>query len=247
MSTQSPLGTATPPNSTEARPKLFHSERGGLAVRGTVEPKIDRFFHAGRRVVRHRNFASFAGRGVAGIERAHHHEAVFSGSLRSFFAARAAREVRQLLRRAVVPKLFEYGIGPTFRGGSFFDGVAIAVFAEGGQCVTHVQIGVGHAAFAAHFYPVVHAATTRPTVFDEPDGAIGEFENAERIVFGFGFVVVNVGAHLAIDGFDWRAPEEKVTKGDAVTAEVHERAAAGAIHVPDPRAVWAEVFSPFLN
>src|SRR5258708_20799167 len=247
MSTQSPLGTATPPNSTEARPKLFHSERGGLAVRGTGELKIDGFCHAGRGLVRNRDFAALAGRGVAGIERVNHHEAVFSGSLRSFFAARAAREVRQLLRRAVVPELFEYGIGPTFRGGSFFDGVAIAIFAEGGQCVAHVQIGVGHAAFAAHFYPVVHAATTRPTVFDEPDGAIGEFENAKRTACGFGFVVVNVGAHLAINGFYWGASEEKITKGDAVTAEVHERAAAGAIHVPEPRAVWAEVFSPFLN
>ena len=99
-----------------------------------------------------------------------------------------------------------------------------------------------YAGFAENFDTVVHAAAARPTIFDEADGAVGELQNAERIVFGFGFVVVNVSAHLAVNGFDWRASQKKIAEGDAVAAEIHQRAASGAIDVPEPRAVRAKVF-----
>src|SRR5216683_5286117 len=203
-STQSPLGTSTHTDSNKKPTQSFHSARGGLAARGTVEPKIDGLFHAGGRLVRHGNFPAFASGGVARVQRVHHDEAVFSGGLRRFSAARTTREMRQLLRRAVIPELFEYGIGPTFRGGGFFYGVAVAVFAEGGQGVAHVQIGVGYAGFAEDFDAIVHAPSARPTVFDETNGTVREFEDAERIVLGFGLVGVNVGAHLAVNGFNWR-------------------------------------------
>ena len=92
-----------------------------------------------------RDFAAFAGGGVAGVESFHDDEAVFAGGLELFFAADAAGEMRELLRRAVIPEFFEDGIGPTFCGGRFFDGVAVAVFAVGGHGVAHVEIGVAAA------------------------------------------------------------------------------------------------------
>src|SRR5258707_990335 len=134
--TRFPVGKAT---HTRIRTKTSRSTRGGLAARGTIEPRIDGLFHARRRLIRHRDLAAFAGGGIARVERLHHNETVFSGGLRSFFAARATREVRQFLRRAVIPELFEYGVGPTFCGRRFFDGVAVAVFAECGQRVAHIQ------------------------------------------------------------------------------------------------------------
>src|ERR1700730_386388 len=103
-----------------------------------VQPKIDGLLYAGRRLVWHRDLAAFAGGGVARVERVHHYETVFSGSLGSFFAASAAGEVRKLLRRAVIPKLFENGVGPAFGRGGFFDGVTVAIFAEGRQGIAHV-------------------------------------------------------------------------------------------------------------
>ncbi len=104
-----------------------------------------------------------------------------------------------------------------------------------------MQIGVGYAVFAEDFDAIVHAPSARPTVFDETNGTVREFEDAERIVLGFGLVGVNVGAHLAVNGFNGRAAEKKIAEGDAVAAEVHERAAAGAIDVPKPGAVRAKM------
>src|SRR5216684_8805241 len=100
-----------------ARAEKADSSASGCAALGGVEPKIDGFFHAGRRLVRKRNLAALTGGGVARVQHVQHHEAVFSGGLRSLFAARATREMRQLLRRAVIPEFFEDGIGPAFRGG----------------------------------------------------------------------------------------------------------------------------------
>src|ERR1700683_439432 len=62
-----------------------------------------------------------------------------------------------------------------------------------------------------------------------------------------GFVCVDVGAHLAVDGFDRRAAEEPVGEGDAVAAEVHQRAAAAAVDVPEPVAVRGEMFFALLD
>ncbi len=153
----------------------------------------------------------------------------------------------QLLRRAVVPELLEDRISPAFGGGSFLDGVAVAVFAVGGQRVAHVQVGVGHAVGAEDLDAIVHAAAARPTVFDQCHRAVGELHDAQRIVFGLSLVAVNVGAHLAIDRLDGGAIEEPVAEGDAVAAEVHEGAAAGAIHVPEPLAVRAEMLFALLD
>ena len=58
---------------------------------------------------------------------------------------------------------------------------------------------------------------------------------------------VNVGAHLAIDRLDGGAAQKPVAEGDAVAAEVHEGAAAGAVDVPEPFAVRAEMFFALLD
>src|ERR1700722_4013013 len=219
----------------------------GLAVGGAVEPEVDGALGAGGGRVWERDFAAFAGGGVAGVEGFHHDEAVFAGGLEFFFAADAAGEMRELLRRAVIPEFFEDGVRPTFCGRSFFDSVAVAVFAEGGHGVAHVEIGVAATGFAEDFDLVVHAAAARPAIFDEGDGAVFEFQDAKRIVVGFRFSGVDVGAHLAVDGFDGRAAEEPIGEGDTVAAEIHERAAAAAIDVPEPFAVRAEMLFALLD
>src|SRR5258708_5338534 len=83
-STQSPLGTSTHTDSNKKPTQSFHSARGGLAARGTVEPKIDGFFYAGGRLVRHGNFPAFASGSLARVQRVHHHQAVFSRVFRRF-------------------------------------------------------------------------------------------------------------------------------------------------------------------
>src|SRR5437016_3563129 len=122
----------------------------------------------------------------------------------------AAREVGQLLRRAVIPEFLEDGIRPTFRTRRLFDGVSVTVFAVRRQGVAHVQIGVSAPILAENFNAIVHAAAARPAVFNQSYGAIGELQDAQRIVFGFGLVAMNVGAHLAVDRLDWRAAEEPI-------------------------------------
>ena len=57
---------------------------------------------------------------------------------------------------------------------------------------------------------------------------------------------MNVRAHLAVDRFDRRAPEEPVAKRDAVAAQIHQSAASGTVHVPEPRAVWTKMFFALL-
>ena len=104
-----------------------------------------------------------------------------------------------------------------------------------------MQIGVSAPILAENFNAIVHAAAARPAVFNQSYGAIGELQDAQRIVFGFGLVAVNVGAHLAVDRLDWRAAEEPIAKRDTVAAQVHQCATAGAIHVPKPRAVRPEM------
>src|SRR4029434_4740123 len=107
----------------------------------------------------------FPGGRVTGVERLHNNQSVFSGCLWRFLSAGAAGEVREFLRSAVVPKLFEDGIRPALGGGRFFDGVTVAVFAESWQRVAHVQIRIGNTGFAENFDAVIHSATPRPAVF----------------------------------------------------------------------------------
>src|SRR5215813_13124315 len=157
-----------------------------LTIGGTIEPEVDRALGAGGRLIRERDLAAFASGGVAGIEGLHDYEAVFAGGLELFFAAYAAGKVGQLFRRAVVPELFEYGIGPTFCGGSFFDGVTVAVFTVGGHGVAHVEVCVAATVAAEDFDFVVHAAAAGPAVFDQGGGAVFEFDDAEHVIVGFG-------------------------------------------------------------
>ena len=110
-----------------------------------------------------------------------------------------------------------------------------------------MQICVGHAGSAENFDTIVHTAAARPTVFDQSDRAIGEFQDAERLIFRFCLIAVNVRAHLTVNSLDWRASQEPVAKRDAVTAEVHERAAARTIHVPEPETVRPEMFFALLD
>src|SRR5260370_35198506 len=105
-STQSPLGRSTHTDSNKKPTQSFHSARGGLAARGTVEPKIDGFFYAGGRLVRHGNFPAFARGGVAPVQRVHPDEAVFSGGLRGFSPARRTREKRSPVRGGRTPECF---------------------------------------------------------------------------------------------------------------------------------------------
>src|SRR5256885_7329134 len=154
------------------------SMRRSLLASRTVEPKIDRFFHFGRRLVWQRDLAAFASGRIGGINGAKHDQAIFARSLRSLFAAHAVREVGQFLRCAVIPEFLENGIRPTFRCGSFFDCVAVSAFTVGLQRIAHVEIGVRAASFAEDFDAVVHPAAPRPAIFHQSDRTIGEFENA---------------------------------------------------------------------
>src|SRR5882762_3444740 len=80
-STQSPLGRS---RNVAAHTKLFPSSARVLRATGTIEPEVDWFFHAGWRLEGHRDLASFARGGIAGVERFHHHQAVFAGGFRGF-------------------------------------------------------------------------------------------------------------------------------------------------------------------
>src|SRR6184192_4660217 len=223
------------------------SMRRSLLASRTVEPKIDRFFHFGRRLVWQRDLAAFASGCIAGINCAKHDQAIFARSLRSLFAAHAVREVGQFLRRAVIPEFLENGIRPTFRCGSFFDCVAVSVFTVGRQRIAHVEIGVRAAGFAENFDAVVHPAAARPAIFHQSDRTIGEFENAQRIVLGLGLFAMNVRAHLTIDRLDRRASKKPVAESDSVTPKIHQRAATGSVHVPEPCAVWPKMLFALLD
>src|SRR5947208_15137793 len=102
--------------------------RRSLLASRTVEPKIDRFFHFGRRLVWQRDLAAFASGCIAGINCAKHDQAIFARSLRSLFAAHAVREVGQFLRRAVVLEFLDKWMRSSYRRVGFFDCVALSVF-----------------------------------------------------------------------------------------------------------------------
>src|SRR5438105_8715200 len=104
------------------------SMRRSLLASRTVEPKIDRIFHFGRRLVWQRDLAAFASGRIAGINCAKHDQAIFARSLRSLFAAHAVREVGQFLRRGGNPKCPQKGIRRTLRFGRFFCRVAASGF-----------------------------------------------------------------------------------------------------------------------
>jgi hypothetical protein len=167
---------------------------------------------------------------------------VFAGGLGCILAADASGEVTHFLGESVVPEFLEDGVGPAFGGWGLFDGVAVAVFAVSGQGVAHVEIGVGDAAFAVDLDAIFHAAAAGPAVLDLALGAVVEVEDTDAVIFAAGFVSVYVGAHMAENAPDFGSAEEPVTEGDAVTSHVHKNAAAGAIDIPEPGGVRAEVF-----
>src|SRR2546429_6171662 len=87
--------------------------RRALLSGRAVQPQIDGLFDARRRQVWERDFAALARGGITRINRAQHDQAIFARSLRRLFPTNAAREVGQLLRRAVIPEFLEDGIRPT--------------------------------------------------------------------------------------------------------------------------------------
>src|SRR5260221_14552488 len=104
----------------------------------SIQPEIDGPLDIHRRLIWQGNLATLASRSIPRIKRVQYCEAIFSSRLRTFLATRAAREMIQLLRRSVVPKLLEHWIGPTLVAGRFLHCVAIAIFAERRQRVAHV-------------------------------------------------------------------------------------------------------------
>ena len=58
---------------------------------------------------------------------------------------------------------------------------------------------------------------------------------------------MDIGGEVSVDGFDCGAAQEPITEGDAVAAEIHECAATGFVHIPEPGAVWTEVFFALLD
>jgi hypothetical protein len=104
------------------------------------------------------------------------------------------------------------------------------------------EIGKGNAFGAVDFGAVIHAAEFGPTFFGHGDGAVSEFEDEDGVVVTFGFGLVDVSAHLGVDGFDGRATEYPPEEFNGVAAHVHGDAAAGAIDVPEMRSVRAVVF-----
>lgn len=84
-----------------------------------IQPQIDGLFDARGRQVRERDLTALTSGGVARINRAQHDQAIFPRSLRRLFAANAAGEMGQLLRRAVIPELLEDGYVQPFVVGAF--------------------------------------------------------------------------------------------------------------------------------
>ena len=97
-----------------------------------------------------------------------------------------------------------------------------------------MEIGVGHAIRSVYLYAVIHPATPPPAVLNNANCTAIKFQNAESLVVSPRLVGVNVCAHLAVHGLDRGAPEEPVAESDPVATEIHQRAAAAAIHIPEP-------------
>ena len=172
---------------------------------------------------------------------------ILAGCLRRFESANGAREVAHLLRKAVVPKLFKDGIAPTGSRRRFFDGIAETIFAVGRQRVTHVQVGDSQAAFAIDFDAIVHSAPARPAVLNNAECIPIKLDNRDRFVVGLRLIAVHIGTEMRIYAGDLRPSEKPVGESDAMAAEIEQRPAAGAFHIPKPLRVRPEVFLALLN
>src|SRR2546428_1817485 len=172
----------------------------------TPKPQIDGFLHAFRGE-RHLYFSSFPGGCVSGVQDLHNDQSILSSCLGLLFAPHATGEVPHLLRKAVVPQLFENWIAPSFCAGRLLHCVAITILAIRGERVAHVKIGIGHAIRSIYLDPVVHPATPPPAVLDNANCTALKFQNAKSFVVSPRLVGVNVGAHLAVHRLDRGTPE----------------------------------------
>ena len=104
-----------------------------------------------------------------------------------------------------------------------------------------MKIGIGHAIRSIYLDPVVHPATPPPAVLDNANCTALKFQNAKSFVISPRLVGVNVGAHLAVHRLDRGTPEEPVAESNPVATEIHERAAAAAIYIPEPWSMWSKM------
>src|SRR6266700_3097864 len=212
----------------------------------SAKPEIDGFLYA-LRGERHLYFSTFSGRCVSGIQDLHYDQPIVSGCLGLLFTPHATCEVRHLLREAVVPQLFENWIAPPFCARRLLHRVAITILAICGERVAHVKIGVGHAVRPMYLDSVVHSATPPPAVLDNAYCTALKFQNANGLVVSSRLVGVNVGAHLAVHRLDRGTPKEPVAESNPVATEIHKRAAAAVIHIPEPWSMRSKMLFALLH
>ena len=73
---------------------------------------------------------------------------------------------------------------------------------------------------------VLHAAAAGPTVLDDSLGSPLELDHAKAVVFTPGLGAMHIGSHMAQDPLHPGPAQEPVAERDAMTAHVHEDAAA---------------------
>src|SRR6266446_6371925 len=100
------------------------------------------------------------------------------------------------LGEAVVPSFFINGEGPTLGGAGFLDGVAVAALAVSMNGVAAKQVGVSHAFAAIDFGPIIHAARLGPALLGDGGHVAVHLKNEIADIFTFGFVAVDVSAHV---------------------------------------------------
>src|SRR5580704_12680821 len=105
-----------------------------------------------------------------------------------------------------------------------------------------MKIGIGHAIGSVHLDPIIHSSPPTPTVFNDAQRAVFEFQNATGFVLSPRSVGVNIGTHLAVYGLNLGAAEKPVTKCNSVATEVHQRTTTAAIHIPEPCGMRPKMF-----
>src|SRR5262249_25253085 len=136
--------------------------------------------------------------------------------------------------------LLEHRPGPTFGGGCLLYRIAVTVFTVGRQCISHMQVSVGQAALAVHFDAIFHATAPGPAILHYPLGAVLKIHNAQALVLSFGFVCMDVRAHMAEYAGDFWPAKKPPTKRNPMTPHVHKHSATGAGDVPKPRGMRAK-------
>src|SRR3989442_10634602 len=80
-----------------------------------------------------------------------------------------------------------------------------------------------------------------------PTAPILEFHDGDRFILALRAIAMHLRRHVRVHAFDLGFAEEPPAKGDTVTAEVHDRAAAGLFDVPEPGRVRAGVLLALLD